>query len=161
MEHVKIPGQALVQGVPVQGLLPVGSDDEGDLRLYRMVLPFLPPSKNVMDNWPAEWRSSAKKKWIRAIGDECRALMMPRAEKIGLAAVLVFPTAARRDIQNYSNALWHWVPDALVRAGVIDDDRDGMIEYGPNLGIRFAVDRRVAPKAKRQRTHLAITLKVS
>lgn len=161
MEHVRIPGAERVDGIPIQGLLPVNAQEEGDLRLYRIVLPFLPPSKNVFDGWPNEWKSGAKRKWTRHIVAECQSLMIPKAEKIGLAAVLVFPTKARRDPQNYSNCLWHWVPDALQKAGVIDDDREGKIEIGPNWGLRFAIDGRAAPKVKRQRTHIALTMKVA
>lgn len=152
-----------MMGVPmgIQGVLPVDVEEQGDLRLYKMHLPFLPPSKNVFDGWPVEWKSSSKKKWERHIIQKCEELMIPEAEKIGLAAVLVFPTkVARRDPQNYSNCLWHWVPDALVKAGVIDDDRDGKIEIGPNWGLRFGVDGRAAPKALRQHTHIALTMKV-
>lgn len=162
MEHVRIPGTSLIEAAPVQGILPVNAEEEGDLRLYKIVLPFLPPSKNVYDNWPGEWKSSAKKKWIKRIGEEVTALAIPPAERIGLAAVLVFPTNARRDPQNYSNCLWHWVPDALQRAGVIDDDRAGKIDIGPNWGLKFAIDSRPGvPKDRRQRTHLALTMKVA
>jgi hypothetical protein len=160
MSHVVIPGTARIDATPVQGLLPLGVEETGDLRLYRLMLPFLPPSKNVYDGWLREWQSAAKKKWVRHIVDQCEALMIPEAEKIGLAAVLVFPTVARRDPQNYSNCLWHWVPDALQKAGVIDDDREGKIEIGPNWGLKFAIDKRAAPKVQRQRTHIAITMKV-
>lgn len=161
MSHVVVPGTARIDAHPVQGLLPIGVEETGDLRLYRMVLPFLPPSKNVYDNWPGEWKSSAKKKWIRHIVSQCESMMIPKAEKIGLAAVLVFPTVQRRDPQNYANCLWNWVPDALQVAGVIDDDREGKIEIGPNWGLKFAIDRRSAPKEQRQRTHIALTMKVA
>lgn len=161
METIRIPNSALVEARPVQGVLGLGNQDEGDLRLYKIVLPFLPPSKNVYDKWPGEWQGSAKKKWVKAIGEHVDALMIPKAEKIGLAAVLVFPTNMRRDPQNYSNCLWHWVPDALQKAGVIDGDHEGKIEIGPNWGLRFAIDNRVAPKEKRQRTHIALTMQVA
>lgn len=145
----------------VQGLLPVSSEVESDLRVYRLTLPFLPPSKNVYDGWLPMWKSSAKKKWVRHIVEQCAALEIPAAERIGLAAVLVFPTRSRRDPQNYSNCLWHWVPDALQTAGVIEDDREGMIEIGKNWGLRFQVDdRKGVSKEARSRTHLAITMKV-
>lgn len=150
-----------MESAPVQGLLPIGMAEEGDLRLYKMVLPFLPPSKNVINGWPSEWRSAAKKKWVRHISEQCQGLMIPKASRVGLAAVLVFPSRARRDPQNYAQELWHWVPDALQKAGVIDDDREGMIEIGPNWGLRFAYDGRSAPKVQRQRTHLAITMRVA
>lgn len=156
-------GDSAVMGVPmgVQGVLPVDVEQTGDLRLYKLHLPFLPPSKNVYDNWPGEWKGSAKKKWERHILQKCEELMIPKAEKIGLAAVLVFPQKGRRDPQNYSNCLWHWVPDALQKAGVIDDDREGKIEIGPNWGLRFAYDTRSAPKALRQHTHIALTMQVA
>lgn len=156
-----VPGAARIESYPVQGLLPIDVQDEGDLRLYRMTLPFLPPSKNVYDNWPNEWKHAAKKKWIRHVGEWCEAMMVPTADAIGLAAVLVFPTKGRRDPQNYAQALWHWVPDALQAAGVIDDDREGKIQIGPNWGLSFAYDLRAGvPKERRQRTVIAMTMRV-
>lgn len=154
---------SITEGVPmgVQGVLPVDVEDKGDLRLYKLHLPFLPPSKNEYDKWPGEWKGSCKKKWVRHITQKCEELMIPKAEKIGLSAVLVFPKPGRRDTQNYANALWHFVPDALQAAGVIEDDREGMIEFGPNLGLRFAYDTRKAPMAMRRHTHIALTMKVA
>jgi hypothetical protein len=161
MKAYTLVGDNTVQGSPVQGILPIDVREEGDLRLYKITLPFLPPSKNEYDPWPGTWKSAAKKKWMRHIETHVKALGIPAAEKIGLAAVLVFPTkAARRDPQNYSNCLWHWVPDALQAAGVIDDDRAGKIELGPNWGINFAVDDRAAPKEKRKRTIIMLTMRV-
>lgn len=152
--------RGMVQGTPVQGILPLDVKEEGDLRLYKITMPFLPPSKNEYDGWPHAWKSSAKKKWIREITKHVRALNIPPADKVGLAAILVFPQRARRDPQNYSNCLWHWVPDALQEAGVLDDDKEGKIEIGPNWGLRFAYDDRAAPKEKRKRTVLMLTMRV-
>ena len=160
MKEYALVSDSTVEGVPVQGILPLGSQDEGDLRLYRFTLPFLPPSKNVYDNWPGVWKSSAKAKWKRHILTHVKALNIPQAERIGLAAILVFPVSQRRDPQNYANCLWNWVPDALQEAGVIDGDHMGKIEFPPGLGIKFAVDKRVAPKEKRQRTQIILTMKV-
>lgn len=161
MKAYSLVGDSTVVGTPVQGVLPINSQDEGELRMYRLMFPYLPPSKNVFDGWPPAWKSSAKKKWLRAVERQVKALQIPPASKIGLAAVLVFPTNGRRDIQNYANCLWHWIPDGLVNAGVLSDDREGMIEFGPNLGIKFAVDNRVAPKEKRKRTHVVLTMEVA
>lgn len=145
----------------VQLGLPVNVEQSGELRLYRFVLPFLPPSKNVIDNWPAQWKSSAKKKWLRVIAEECEASMVPKGmPKVGLAATLVFSTRARRDPQNYAQALWHWVPDALVRCGVLVDDNEGRVQIGPNWGLQFAYDLRQGPKVHREKTVLALTMLV-
>jgi hypothetical protein len=160
MKAYTLVGDNTVQGTPVQGILPIDVKEEGDLRLYKITLPFLPPSKNEYDNWPGTWKSSAKKKWLRHIDTHVKALGIPMADKIGLAAILVFPTKAGRDPQNYSNCLWHWVPDALQASGVIDNDREGKIELGPNWGIRFAIDDRAAPKEKRKRTVIMLTMRV-
>jgi hypothetical protein len=142
--------------------LPLDVEDTGEVRLYRFTLPFLPPSKNVMDAWPQQWKSSAKKKWANHIRDLCDSHMVPKGQpRVGLAATLVFASKARRDPQNYAQALWHWVPDALVKAGVVVDDDAGRILIGPNWGLEFAVDPRSGvPKVKRQRTILALTMKV-
>lgn len=153
-------GDSMIQGSPIQGVLPIDVEDKGDLRLYKLHLPFTPPSKNVYDGWPNEWKSGAKKKWVRHIVQKCEELAIPEAAQVGLAAVLVFPSKAHRDPQNYSNCLWHWVPDALQKAGVISDDTEGKIQIGPNWGLKFAYDTRVAPKALRHHTHIALTMRV-
>lgn len=143
--------------------MPIDVHQEGEIRLYRMTFPFLPPSKNVMDAWPVQWKQSAKKKWATHIAREVEAQMMPLGNaKIGIAATLVFPSKTRRDPQNYAQALWHWVPDALVKAGVVVDDNDGRIQIGPNWGLQFAYDLRSGvPKKRRERTILAVTMRVS
>jgi len=151
----------------------------GHVLTYRMVLPFLPPSKNVYNGWQREWQSGAKSKWIRWIRRECEAQDMPKGvPKIGLFAVLVFPSRQRRDPQNYAETLWHFVPDALIKPtawhyakaasnpkfelpyGLINDDSEGHVEIGPNWGIRFAYDLSSRSKLQRQRTHLAIAVEV-
>jgi hypothetical protein len=142
--------------------LPVNVEQTGELRCYRFTLPFLPPSKNMYDNWPGQWKQSAKKKWLREIAGECEASMVPKGlVTVGLAATLVFPSRRRRDPQNYAQALWHWVPDALVRCGVLRDDCEGRVQIGANWGIRFAYDMRDRPKRFRERTVLALTCMVS
>lgn len=156
-----IPGSGIIEAQPVQGILPIDSTDEGDLRLYRMTFPFLPPSKNKYDGWERTWQSSAKNKWMKAIDRQVKALMIPKAERIGLAAILVFPENRKRDWQNYSSTLWNFVPDALQASGVLDGDHAGKIEFPANLGIKFAVDNRAAPKEKRQRTQIILTMKVA
>lgn len=159
--HEKRRGGEVVTA-EVQLALPVNVDDDGEIRLYRIVLPFLPPSKNVIDNWPPQWKHAAKKKWEKAIAAECEALAMPKGiRRIGLSAVLVFASKGRRDPQNYAQQLWHWVPDGLQKAGVLLDDREGCIEFGPNLGVRFQYDlRKGVPKKKRERTVVALTMHV-
>lgn len=161
MKAYQIVGEGTVEAHPVQGILPIDSQDEGEYRMYRITLPFLPPSKNEYDKWLPAWQSSAKAKWKRHIDTHVKALGIPKADKIGLAAILVFPTKAKRDWQNYANCLWNWVPDALQESGVIDGDHAGKIDFPPNLGVKFAVDSRVAPKEKRKRTHIVITMKVA
>lgn len=140
--------------------LPINVEDNGEIRMYRIVLPFVPPSKNVYQNWPGQWKSSAKKKWEKFLISEVQAQMMPlHVPKIGLAATIVFPGKAHRDPQNYAEALWHWVPDGLQKAGLIDDDGEGKIDIGPNWGMTFAYDSRPGlPKKRRERTILAITM---
>jgi hypothetical protein len=141
--------------------LPIDTEDHGEIRLYRIVLPYLPPSKNVWDGWKREWQSGHKKKWLRDIKTECDALQMPRGLwEIGLAATLIFPSKNRRDPQNYSNCLWNFVPDALVRCGVLMDDREGAIQIGSNWGIKFAYDTRNRDKKWRQKTVLNLAVRV-
>jgi hypothetical protein len=118
--------------------LPMDTTRQGDLVVFRLLFGFLPPSKNVYDGWPYQWQNGVKKKWLRAVAAECEAQQLPRGVlRIGLAATLVFPTNNRRDPQNYSATLWNFVPDGLVRCGVLVDDRDGAVVFGPNLGVRL------------------------
>jgi hypothetical protein len=142
--------------------LPIEAHEAGELATYKMTFPFLPPSKNVWDGWPGEWKAGVKQKWIRAIVREVETQDMPLGlQKIGLAAVLTFPSRNRRDPQNFSNQLWNFCCDGLVRAGVVVDDSEGHIEIGRNWGIQFSYDLRTQiDKKRRQRTHLAISMRV-
>lgn len=155
------PDSGHVDGV--QLALPVDAEQHGEIQLYRFALPYLPPSKNVYDGWPHEWKSSMKKKWVRDVAAKCNELVVPRGvAKIGLAATLVFPSKARRDPQNYAGPLWNFVPDALQRCGVIDDDREGMIEIPGNWGVKFDYDQRPGlAKKRRSRTIIAMTMLVT
>ena len=152
----------VAMSVQPQLALPISEEQVGEVRVYRVMLPFTPPSKNVFDSWPMAWKSSAKRKWTRHLIDEFEAVTLPRgALKVGLSAALVFPSKAHRDTQNYAQCLWHWVPDALVKYGTIRDDTPQYVEFGANLGVKMMCDeRRGVPKAKRQRTHLSIAVQV-
>lgn len=142
--------------------LPVDMEDHGEIRVYRIHYPFLPPSKNKYDSLPGPYQNSIKGKWIRHTVKEAQALMLPQGMlKIGLSAALIFPTSRRRDPQNYSATLWNFVPDALQRGGFLQDDRDGRIDFGRNLGIRFHVDDRPGiPKPRRERCVVSLSVKV-
>jgi hypothetical protein len=128
-------------------------NEDTDRRLYRMVFPYLPPSKNVYDGWLPLWKSGAKKKWMKAIAREVEVQNIPKVEKVGLAVRLMFKSRARRDPQNYAQCVWNWVPDGLVQAGVIPDDDEGRIEIGPNWGLSMMV-------GDRQETVVTIALEV-
>lgn len=148
--------------VSSQLALPVDVEDDREVRLYRIRLPFLPPSKNVYDRWHWQQQRSVKGKWRRHIETKVNEMDVPLGvPRIGLAATLIFPNRNRRDLQNYSQALWHFVPDALVRAGVIVDDTPEHVEYPPNLGVRFSYDlRKGIPKERRAHTIIALTMEV-
>lgn len=138
--------------------MPLEVDETAEIRTYRLVFPYLPPSKNVYDNWQPAWKAGAKKKWIKKTKQLAVEHQLPSGlHVVGLAARLVFPQNARRDPQNYAQALWNWIPDALVQAGVLIDDRDGCIQIGPNWGIEMAVDRRQTLTPK-QRSRTIVTL---
>jgi len=139
--------------------LPVDVVEEADWTTYRLTVPYLPPSKNVYENWQPAWKWSAKRKWANDIRLLCMEQQVPQGNaRVRLAATLVFASKARRDPQNYAQALWHWVPDALVNCGVLLDDREGCIEIGPNWGVTFDYDRRRLPSQLRQRTILEIEI---
>jgi hypothetical protein len=103
----------------VELALPIDDVQVGEYRVYKIRLPFLPDSKNVYANWPAEWKAGRKKKWVRAILKEVQAQDIPLGlQQIGVAAKLVFPSkpkgrAQQRDPQNYAEQTWHYVLDAL------------------------------------------------
>ena len=44
MVHEAVPGSSRIEARPVQGILPMNVEEQGDLRLYTMILPFTPPS---------------------------------------------------------------------------------------------------------------------
>lgn len=151
----------VVTGEP-QLALPIDVEDHGEIRVYRMTLAFLPPSKNVYDGYPNEWKSGIKRKWINAVVKECEELAMPKGvQKVGLSAKLIFATKNRRDASNYAGPLWNFVPDGLQRAGVLVDDSDGHVQFGPNLGVSFAYDTRTSvPKKRREKTVISIAMEV-
>jgi len=146
--------------LPGQGVLDLDRVETDVTVTYRIVLPYLPPSKNAIAGWPQMWQAGAKKKWARHIAQRCEELRIPLGcQRIGLAARLVFATRVRRDPQNYANQLWHWVPDALVKCGVLVDDDYGRISWAPNLSVTMVVDpRRGIPAKKKERTVLTVAV---
>jgi hypothetical protein len=136
---------------PVQQALVIDSIEANGKTTYVMTLPLLPESKNVTDGWPPNWRAGTKKRWMTAVAAWCDQMNMPRGcERVGLAAELVFPSKApRRDVQNYAQNLWNYVPDALDT---------GRVLIGPNWGIKMTVDTRQGPAKARRRTRIAITI---
>jgi hypothetical protein len=142
--------------------IPVDVTQSGDVRTWLLPFPFLPPSKNVYDGWQPTWKSAAKQKWVRRIVKLAAELDLPQGlTRVGLSAKLWFPTARRRDPQNYAQTLWHWVPDGLVRAGVLVDDNDGAIEFPAGLGVELCLDGRVGKSAAaRSRTVVSLSAMV-
>lgn len=157
----------------VELALPIETAAVGELRRYRLHLPFLPPSKNAYDGWQWQAQHSVKEKWRRYVAAECERLQVPkRNARIGLAGVLWFSTNRTRDPQNYANSLWNFVPDALQRCGVLLNDRDGAIDFAEyetdpetgekrryRLGVRLKVDPRKLPKARIERTVIGLVVR--
>lgn len=157
---------------PVQAALELDTVREDATVTYRLTLPGTPPSKNELGGLPPAWKASRKRQWMRMVSEQAKAQGIPRGNReIGLAAHLVFPTASRRDIQNYAQPLWDWVPDALqdcgprcargckLHCGVLVDDNEGRIQWPANLGITFGVDSRHAPPKVRRRTVITISVR--
>ncbi len=147
--------------VPVQGALEIGCVDDSATVTYRIVLPGCPPSKNQFDSLPPAWKNGQKKAWMRRITAALEEQNVPKGNtQIGLAARIIFPTrASRRDVQNYAQQLWNWVPDALVKGGYLVDDNEGRLSIGRDLGVTLAEDVRVGPKKAKGRTVLAVTVR--
>lgn len=148
----------------VELALPIEEVQTGELRRYKLHFPFVPPSKNKYDGWPPGWKASAKRKWEKAVREQCEALQIPKGNRhIGLAAVVWFTTNRGRDSANFAQCLWNFVPDGLQKAGVLVNDRHQDIDYGfgKTLGVKFLVDTRTTlPKAKRERTVVGLTIRV-
>ena len=149
----------LIEDDDVQLGLELDTVRTGALIVHRFTIPMLPLSKNVYDAMQPSWQHSHKKRWMREVAAKCAEQQIPLDLKyIGLSATLVFPTNRRRDPQNYSATLWNFVPDALQRCGVLQDDRDGRISFGSNLGINLAYDTRPGvPEKHRKRTMVALS----
>jgi len=112
----------------------------------RWVLEFrdYPPSPNVRLHYMrlarerARWRANA---WATA-----KAAGVDACERIRVSAVIVRRVLGRADEDN-DRARLKPIWDGLVDAGVIPDDRRGLIEHGPvteergNRGLRIIVDR--------------------
>jgi len=160
MRAVRSVPAHLVRHRPVQQALELDTVVEGGIATYRIVLPFLPPSKNQINGWPPEWQRSAKKKWVKQIALRCAELSVPLGQpQIGIGCRLVFATKAKRDVQNYAQQVWHWVPDALVTCGVLVDDNEGRVQIGANWGLELAVDLRKAPKSVIEKTVLTLAIR--
>ena len=85
-----------------------------------LTTPDLPPSLNDWQRWHWSRRRTQATTLVVAITNLARCGRLPR---LGAAVARVrcfFPDPRRRDPTNYA----HWKPlwDALVRAGVLDDD---------------------------------------
>lgn len=146
----------------VQMALPTDRWESGEVAVWRLHFPFAPPSKNTYDSTPPIWQSSMKRKWIRWVAKLVEEQQVPHGlPRIALAARIGFPTRRRRDPQNYAGPLWNFVPDGLVRAGVIPDDENGRIQFGPQLGLQMVHDGRLGVKAAdREWTILTIAARI-
>ena len=134
---------------------------DDDIVRRRLVLPFLPPSKNKYDGWQPMWKHSLRQKWYRKLEEAYEAYQFPKdAHQVAVATRLVFASKRNRDWQNYAPLLLHVIPDSLVRYGVIPDDTPERFTVGPNAGIEFAVDRRQMHHSLRQRTELSFAIRV-
>lgn len=168
MRTVKQPdGSVVRRPAEVQLAIPLDVPQTQLVGTWTIWLPWLPKSKNVYANWPATWKSAEKKRWVNRIVEECEAQLIPKgAPKVGLFAELWFATRNRRgdtgtnrDYQNYAEMLWHYVPDALVKAGVVTDDTAEQIQIGPNWGLAFKYDlNETRPKKDRERTRLILAV---
>lgn len=120
-----------------------------------VVLPFTPMSKNRYEKMEGLYQASYRKKWRRHLAKHLGSV--PACERVRVEIEIVFGSRHRRDWQNYAWPLLWDLPDALVDAGVIDDDTPDRFTTGPDSGIVFSFDtNKLRPLEARQRTIIRI-----
>ena len=136
--------------------------DEGQVVSRTVTVLKAAVSKNVYDNWPGPWKAGHRDSWKKHLVAGFEEVQLPTGGvRVACQATLVFPTARRRDFQNYHHPLWYYVADALVDYGVIPDDTPEYFSIGANGGITFAVDnRRFVAEDKRKRVVLGIAVQM-
>ncbi len=87
---------------------------------WRLTLPDLPPSLNDWQRWHWARRRRQTEDLTAALMVLVRSARIPPLRSAEARGRCYFPDRRRRDPTNYA----HWKPlwDALVRAGVLDDD---------------------------------------
>jgi hypothetical protein len=87
---------------------------------WGLTIPDLPPSLNAWQRWHWAHRSEEAHRLADSITVLARSARIPPLHAAEARVRCYFPDRRRRDPTNYA----HWKPlwDALVRAGVLDDD---------------------------------------
>ena len=89
-------------------------------------IPEIPPSLNVWQNWHPMKRHRYKKELAGAIKLLALAAGRPGYRLATVQIIYYFPDARPRDI--IDNYCPKFLMDALVNAGILDDDRSGWVE---------------------------------
>jgi hypothetical protein len=99
--------------------VPYGADRLAG-RAWLLTMPDLPPSLNAWQRWHWARRREETVRLATAILALARSARIPPLHAAEASVRCYFPDRRRRDPTNYA----HWKPfwDALVRAGVLDDD---------------------------------------
>jgi len=109
-------------------------------------IPMLPPAENS-PNWRGHWAQRYKASTVYGYAvylyaqQECMTNDLPVFDRARLDLTFVFPTNRRRDEDNM-RARFKPGQDALVKAGIVADDKPEHLEMGT---ITFHVDKRLAP----------------
>jgi len=90
-------------------------------------MPEIPPSLNVWKNWHWSKQGRYKKELTEAIRGLALAMKLPRYQRATVQTVIYFPVHRVRDpSDNYNQK---FLADALVRGGILEDDRGDWMRF--------------------------------
>ncbi len=110
---------------------------------YHFTIPYLPP-KELSPNARCHW--SQKYKAARQLKNDAyllaKQVKLPRFKRALIFYTFVVPDSRNRDPDNYL-IMGKPIADALVAAGVLEDDRFPIVKYAP---VVFKVERKGNPR---------------
>lgn len=102
-------------------------------------IPKTPPSLNTWTDMHWGQRRKIGRQWDQYAVSLSRKVGLPQhCEWVYASAEIVFRRGAHRDLTNFSATLQKIFPDVLQRIGVLDDDTERQMRWGP---ISMRVDK--------------------